>query len=200
MPFVPVLTGPWSAPGCSGYKITYLEEAQTMSARHNDHPEDAMTRERALGEAARELDRVASDSSYGDAYRYAARHFAEHIRALASAQQEPAPAADAEGVAKELAAKLFIEATVDDAAFDCDLATPIIASALRRYAGDGGVTEQQSEEALEDAAVQLEARAYDLEHLYDKKAHADEIFDIAQELRSRTAARAKSDEKGGANV
>jgi hypothetical protein len=118
--------------------------------------------------------------------------------ALASAQQEPAPAAEAE--IERCISRLADRTVVGDERNWNERILRQQVAALHRYAGDGGVTEQQSEEALEDAAVQLEARAYDLEHLYDKKAHADEIFDIAQELRSRTAARAKSDEKGGANV
>jgi hypothetical protein len=152
-------------------------------------PEDAMTRERALIPGLTLVRKPLETYLIvreEDGDRELTATECEKLYALASAQQEPAPSADAEGVAKELAAKLFIEATVDDAAFDCDLATPIIASALRRCAGVGGVIGEIAAERKRQVASEGWSTEHDDDHDRDEMARAAACYALPERYRKMT--------------
>jgi hypothetical protein len=125
------------------------------------HPEDAMTRERALEEAAKVADKFAENmarardtacangreivASHRESDIETARSIASGIRALASAQQEPAPAADAEEVVESIAFNLARDIRAAPSLMKATyLAERAISAALRRCAGDSGVTDWKS--------------------------------------------------------
>jgi hypothetical protein len=207
------------------------------------HPEDAMTRDRALADLLQRsfaidaaLTRNASCSdqllvtaaqgiTLGDL-----RYLMKTIRALSSAKQEPAPSAEVEEAARESAKRLTrLAQELSTIGHDKELVqaweerfADEIVTALRRYAGDGGVTWRPIETAprhkeviialYDDRFVDpviMNSMQVDRDeqgwvwtdwHGYPPPTHWMPIPPAPIELDAPPAARAKPSEKGGADV